>query len=480
MMMWSRAKRPQPHGSLSPLRTYAGLVIGDNWISALKAHVNHSRHVFPYARRYVYGNLLPGILPSGRDLIRVGQQCWKEVNLDGDQDYSQFFVMLPPSICRVADVNLVQHVWQMDAGQGGKRDMPITDEHIQALVGQGIKAVQREGYVVVEIVPHSFVINDRRPTDDPVGALAETVGMKGQIVLAERSFVIDVLAALKIMGIQNRTNLVTPFGVASQHLTPVERERCVVVADIDHHYTSLSVLERGLLVQAVTLDYGSDLLRVETAAALNMLPEEMQRWAGEWDTIFACPDPDALHARKVFSAFGSGPKSLDELDAAAQPSADFLFKLLHEKLQHANLKHHASIRDIVLTGDDTLALRALRQAAARHPGLRCAWRLPDEAVEVYGTRLQMPGLSRTIAALRLDETLGRRPQPPIVTEYNKTGVDSINERVRQGASRCWRQGKELFLDAAARAVQRGLSVPARRPPSGNPPRGRFRGDVTMR
>ena len=458
-MVWESRELLSPVGHLSLRHTRAGITFGDNWVCAYKAHVDQTGAVFPYTRRFDFARKTKqGTTPNRRELLRLTAKCWHAIDGGGQIDYSLFLLCFPQWACTTREVTIHLPL-NRDETVPGSADPVVKEHHLEELAGRiaAAAAADDSNRVLLEVVPHCYIVNGRRRMSDPVGTPAHALKLKAHATLADRSCVDDILYCLEQLGIRKIDAILSPFSAIRPHLSLVERQRDVAVVEVDRKSTCYSIYSHGELLRSGHLNLGSYNVLVETAHELGIPAIHLAKWLNKWEHLFVAPSKDGLPQRHVFSRLDGGPRSLKQLNAASAGIAARVMETLVAKIRDANLKHGTSVRELVFMGEDYLSLRALKTAAAARGDVAARWRIPRGIHPKNGSLVSMPGLVRTFGALKLGDDLRHRPAVPVTIEYNRTRVDRVNDGIHLMVRRLRHRARRLRMRHVGRALVRVMA-----------------------
>jgi cell division protein FtsA len=243
----------------------------------------------------------------------------------------------------------------------------VSDAHLHALLREGRKKAQMEGYEVVQSAPTSYVVDEARGVHDPSGMFCQRIGVSMHAVGVKPS----PLANLKLAVERCHLNVVgtqfNSYASGLSTLTEDEKQLGATVIDMGGGVTSVAVFMEGQLVYADVVPMGGSLVTSDLARMLSAPVSAAERIKtlygaalGDIETstdVIAVPqmgeDTDEFASRV--------PRSM--LTRIIQPRLEEIFAQILERLRASGFDVAAG-RRAVLTGG-ACQLAGTRELAQR-------------------------------------------------------------------------------------------------------------------
>ena len=434
-------------------RIHAALVVGDNWVATVIAHVDRLGTVYPFRWRHTFLDVEGRDVPSPRVLQEAVYECWNGMGVDARVEYSRFFLSLPGWACRSREATSRCFI---DRELGPRVSRPkVTAHDVQRLAERICTENISASYVVTDLVPHCYLGDSGTAHKDPIGATSATLLLQAHLVMADLSTVHTILDALRAMDV--RVDVMSgPFCPMGTHLTAPERASGAVLVEVDRLNTYCSHFLGGQLVRSSQATGGVYDIVQSAASGLGIRMSDFAPWLGRLDTALVEAGPDVeidLPPRRRRQP--SGVRLGDVVAAAGEAAEDLLSRLdVTPEFSEQNLQR--CLNKVVVMGDDHLTLRAMCEAFRRRHGVECEWRRPRK---VHGNgRPPVPGFPRVVGLSRFGAVHNGRRQP-YLEEYNETLMDALNRSVQEAALHAfdWISGRAGLSGAGTR--KDAVSVP---------------------
>lgn len=147
----------------------------------------------------------------------------------------------------------------------GKR--MIRDADISNLSESASKKVEADGMELLSVNPISFVLDDTRKTNSPVGIKASKVTAEFSVVLAQSSFIQTFNRIWSKVGVSQVEYLCEPLCEAMLVLDKDERERTCIVIDVGARSTSVAFVKGDGLTNLTSFSMGGSYVTSDLSEA---------------------------------------------------------------------------------------------------------------------------------------------------------------------------------------------------------------------
>ena len=123
---------------------------------------------------------------------------------------------------------------------------------------------------LLHIVPIEYRIDQREPTNNPIGFTGKTLHSKYFIIDADKSYVKDVIRLCNNCGLEVSNIFSEPFASASVSVKDEQKQNGVVIADIGGGTTDGIIFQNGKPIDVFTVNIGGSLMTQDIAKGLNI------------------------------------------------------------------------------------------------------------------------------------------------------------------------------------------------------------------
>ena len=430
MMMWIDQSTHKVLWELDTEHIFAGVLVGDNWVATVLVHVDPvSGSLYPIRDSHVFIPVNHGHTPSLRQIEDALEKSWTALN-GPEIEYSHLFLCLPAWCCRgqtatarttISDAEHTPGLWWSK----------VASYHVRELQEKLYAEISSSKYVACDLMPLSFVLDNGCRLADPVDSITNTLDLDAYAIMADAGVIEALLERLRRLGL--KADVVTTAFVAGREFLSLEdRDRGVVLMDVDQRSVTASVYRDGLMAETAVVPEGSDGILGSTADRLHMGAWPLGVLLKERRDVLSATDANEETVLHSSCSRGGKAVTVRDLEEAAKASADALVRQVQDALGLSSREKRSGLRKIVLIGDEPLVLRAVKRAAEKRLGLPCAWAVPDRVHAIE--RIETPGLARMVGLMR---QAGLHPPAtqPFLEAHNRTPMKSINrmltERCRQ-------------------------------------------------
>ena len=204
--------------------------------------------------------------------------------------------------------------------------------------------------VLIDIVANEFSLDNGRIIDDPVGSLSSTFTVKGQVVLAEKSYVKQLTNIFKRANIE--IDGIVPNVLAERQLILDKNELKdnIMILDIGAGNTDIGVFEGEAFIYNNTIPLGGDNITSDIAYVFNISEEEADRLKKQYGLAlksFIDNDTDIILNTYKGEERTKTIKS-SQLIEVIEARVEEIFSLVNKNISNEGIK--SNINNVVLTG----------------------------------------------------------------------------------------------------------------------------------
>ena len=146
----------------------------------------------------------------------------------------------------------------------------VQQKDIDLLSTQASSKIDVDGMEILSISPISFVLDDDRKTNQPLGIKAGKIGAELSVVLAETSFIQTFNKIWTRIGIEQVEYLSEPLCEAMFVLEKEERERTCIVIDVGARSTSVAFVKGDGLTSLTSFSMGGSYVTSDLSEACSI------------------------------------------------------------------------------------------------------------------------------------------------------------------------------------------------------------------
>ena len=204
--------------------------------------------------------------------------------------------------------------------------------------------------VLIDIVANEFSLDNGRIIDDPVGSLSSTFTVKGQVILAEKSYVKQLTNIFKRANIE--IDGIVPNVLAERQLILDKNELKdnIMILDIGAGNTDIGVFEGEAFIYNNTIPLGGDNITSDIAYVFNISEEEADRLKKQYGLAlksFIDNDTDIILNTYKGEERTKTIKS-SQLIEVIEARVEEIFSLVNKNISNEGIK--SNINNVVLTG----------------------------------------------------------------------------------------------------------------------------------
>jgi hypothetical protein len=403
MISFGGSKENDPVYVLAREHTFGGVVLGDDWVAVVMAHVDPKGGcVYPYWCESFMLHAPQGLRPSLEDIQQGIRACWQKLRREERHAFDRFFVCLPPWSCESQDIH---HQVAVRGEWPTQKRCEVQERHVrtldQRLRAEGIGF----GNAISDVAGRRFSLESGKVITNPRGEESRTLTQTAHVVTTDTALVRHVISCLKGLGVAVHA-VMSPCVAGVDALTDEEKNEGAVYVDVDRRSVLCSLYAGGALRATRRFDKGSIDIHGWTAQKLGTTNEGLARRVEDCITRpLAGERADDTGFGPLFSN-AHAKNDMRVLERAAMQSVGGLLGEIYDWFEGICEEKDLSVHRIVMGGDDQLALGALAEAGDEMMAVPVVWREPENVFAAPAVR--GPGFSRLVRFMR---TAARGPQP---------------------------------------------------------------------
>ena len=226
----------------------------------------------------------------------------------------------------------------------------ITSKDVTSAIMQVKDIDIPEDKILIDIVTNEFSLDNGRVIEDPVGSLSSSFTLKGQVILAEKTYIKQLTSIFKKAGIE--IDGIVPNVLAERQiiLDKNELKDNVMILDIGAGNTDIGVFNGDSFIFNDTIPLGGDNITADIAYVFNISDEEADRLKKQYGLAlksFIDNDTDIILNTYKGEERTKTIKS-SELIEVIEARVEEIFSLVNKSISNEGLK--SNINNVILTG----------------------------------------------------------------------------------------------------------------------------------
>ncbi len=150
------------------------------------------------------------------------------------------------------------------------KQIRVRKKHLYDLLGDANKKHFSDEHDIISINEISYNLEGSNGVIDPIGCTTSRISLFASFILAENSFIDLISKALYDIGINDIRFVPTPLAIGTSLIDESDRERGVVILDIDEYSVSVSAMLSYGLVALKTFMSGNGFVANDLSKVLNI------------------------------------------------------------------------------------------------------------------------------------------------------------------------------------------------------------------
>ncbi len=226
----------------------------------------------------------------------------------------------------------------------------ITSKDVTSAIMQTKDIDIPEDKTLIDVVTNEFILDNGKIVDDPIGSLSSSFTLKGQVILADKTYVKQLSTIFKKAGIE--IDGIVPNVLAERQiiLDKNELKDNIMILDIGAGNTDIGVFEGEAFIYNDTIPLGGDNITSDIAYVFNISEEEADRLKKQYGLAlksFIDNDTDIILNTYKGEERTKTIKS-SELIEVIEARVEEIFSLVNKSISNEGIK--SNINNVVLTG----------------------------------------------------------------------------------------------------------------------------------
>lgn len=140
-----------------------------------------------------------------------------------------------------------------------------------------ISAHLSNGEQIIDLLPISYIVNDRKYEEEPIGAFCKTFVMEAEIIIAKGEYIAGVQKVLKLASLKLDGLILETLATSNIVLMPEEKDIGVLLVDVGGNHTDISVYKNKNIEYYNTLPVGGEHITNDIALTLDITYDEAEK-----------------------------------------------------------------------------------------------------------------------------------------------------------------------------------------------------------
>ena len=322
-----------------------GVDIGTSKVSTLVGEVNNFNQIeIICSTTCKCSAIQKGVIVDEEALSIAIAKTIKEVEEISNLTVNSAYTTIPGKYITIVQNSIVKEAKDKFAG--------ISVKDVASAIIQVRDIEIPEDKVLIDIVPDKFILEDGKPTLDPVGKFSSNFTLTAQIILAEKEYMKKMTSIFKKAGIE--IDGIVPTALAERNLVldTNELEDNVMLLDIGAGNTEIGIFNGSSFIYTNTIALGGDNITSDISYVLGISTEEADKLKRQYGlALKSFIDNDnniVLNTCKDMENKNRTIKS-SELVEIIEARIEEIFTLVNKDITSHGAK--TNINNVVLTGE---------------------------------------------------------------------------------------------------------------------------------
>ncbi len=153
-------------------------------------------------------------------------------------------------------------------------DMEINGQDIVKVFGEAMKSKDKGNKEMVTIIPIDFTVDNETGIKDPKGKHGSKLSTRSVMVLTPKKNILSVVSLLENMGLEVIDVTLNSIGDVNSIKDKVVKEKVGAVINIGHETTSISLYNKGIIVNNSMISVGGKNVDSDIAYIYKLKPED--------------------------------------------------------------------------------------------------------------------------------------------------------------------------------------------------------------
>ncbi len=349
------------NAELSCERNVAGLSIGDGELSMAICRMQDHKGMYPLAYSKAKLGLGRHYIPSLDDMTAAIQNCFDRIRMHCRMNFSRFYLGIP-------SWDISYHETGVEIPIEGEVSR-INEKHVERLMDKIRKNSIPESYVVLDIIPRYFVLDDKRSVRDPVGMHAEKLSLQALLICADVGLVNTILECLQKLGIRVDQMVSAPVAASTGTLSEEERETGVVLVDVGQMSAYCSFHYHRQMFNITAVDMGGHRISENISRSIGTSYLELERIVQGKEQWMLDDSVDSRAFSDSMTRYPLKTVSTSQFHELIKLSSEEMASLLFENLNVAQGHMDFATAGIVFIGENYLSLKGIYEVTKSRLGM---------------------------------------------------------------------------------------------------------------
>ncbi len=259
-------------------------------------------------------------------------------------------------------------------------DKTITYKHVDELIDKMRNSMTNPGEEIIDIIPHSYIVNNKTDIKNPVGMEADTLEGNFHIIMGKISMVNNIKKCATLAGLNVNSLVLEPLASAEAVLTDAEKQKGVAMIDIGGGTTDIAVFKENKIVHTAVIPIGGNTITNDIKISLSILDSQAEELKIQYGSaIEEKSQEETIISIERLNGREEKEFSLRKLSGIIQARMEEILHAVMFQIESAGIEEKLA-GGIVITGGGSL-LKNLKQLASYITGYDVRIAYPTEYVE---------------------------------------------------------------------------------------------------
>ena len=272
---------------------YACLEIGSSEARILVCNIRQERLYVLSQQEILAEGIENGNVINVNQIVEILKNLKEKVEKDLHQEIQSVLLAIPS-----VDVNIENITTTLSV----EANKPISPANVKQLFRNVINQPTYRDQVVVNIIPRSFIVDEKNAIQNPLGIIGNQVSLSAQKMTASSSLVYNLINVVELAGFRISDIVLGSVAEMMYVATPEQLYKGVCHVNIGKSTTTITVSQGGKVLSSVSLSIGGEHVTEEISEAFQIEKSEAELLK----VNFARINYDDMIPEIIYTAEGNG------------------------------------------------------------------------------------------------------------------------------------------------------------------------------
>lgn len=241
-------------------------------------------------------------------------------------------------------------------------DGKIQEEHLLLLQDQIIDLTKNPGEEIIDIIPQSYIVDDKLGVEDPIGMSGTKLQGNFQVITGEMKMVNNIKKCVQLCGLSIKALILEPIASSEAVLSIDDKENNVVMVDIGGGTTDLAIFNNNRIIKTAVVPLGGNTITKDISQTFGL----ETRQAEKLKILYGAAIEEKSHKETILSIESLKGKddveiNLSELSKIISARLSEILFSVQFQIENTSVNNNLNA-GIVITGGGALT-KSLKQLA---------------------------------------------------------------------------------------------------------------------